>query len=65
MGIRASLDYHFIFSDEIDNTEQGRFNDFYWRGNIGINFYFGKPLQGQRNFSTGKGKQEGLKDDGF
>jgi curli production assembly/transport component CsgG len=65
VGVRASLDYHFIFSDEIDNMEQGRFNDFYWRGNIGINFYFGKPLQGRRKFSTGKGKSEGLKDDGF
>lgn len=64
VGIRASLDYHFIFSDEIDNMEQGKFNDFYWRGNIGVNFYFGKPLQGRRKFSTGQGKRE-LKDDGF
>ena len=64
VGIRASLDYHFIFSDEIDNMEQGKFNDFYWRGNIGVNFYFGKPLQGRRKFNTEQGKRN-LKDDGF
>lgn len=65
VGIRASLDYHFIFSDEIDNMEQGRFNDFYWRGNIGVNFYFGKPLQGKRKFSNGIGESTVPKDDGF
>lgn len=64
-GIRASLDYHFIFSDGIDNMEQGRFNDFYWRGNLGVNFYFGKPLQGKRKFELEKAKATGLGDDGF
>jgi len=65
VGIRAGIDYNYIFSDGIDNMEQGRFNDFYWRGNLGINLYFGKPLQGKRKFEIEKAKATGLSDDGF
>lgn len=48
VGLRASADYNFIFSDAIDDVVQGKYNDFYWRGNLGINFYFGKVLDGRK-----------------
>ncbi|MEM1120769.1 MAG: hypothetical protein AAGJ18_09995, partial [Bacteroidota bacterium] len=49
-GIRASVDYNAILSDNLDRIEQGRYNDFYWRGNIGVKYYFGTTLQGKRKF---------------
>ena len=49
-SVRASLDYNVILSDNLDRIEQGRYNDFYWRGNIGVKYYFGAPIQGKRKF---------------
>ena len=46
----TSLNYNYIFSDQIDNIEQGKYNDVFWRLNIGFNFYFGKTLSGNRKF---------------
>ena len=51
-GVRASVDYNFILSDNLDRIEQGRFNDFYWRGNVGVKYYFGTPVIGKRNFKV-------------
>jgi len=42
IGIHASADYNLLLNDSIDEIEQGKFNDFYWRGKIGITYYFGK-----------------------
>jgi len=58
VGIKLSADYNYIFSDAFDEVEQGRYNDFYWRGNIGLNFYFGNPLKDQRKFDFEKNKPE-------
>lgn len=41
VGIRAGAQYHYVFSDELDQMAQGKFNDFFWSANIGINLYFG------------------------
>ena len=49
-SIRASLDYNAILSDNLDRVEQGRYNDFYWRANVGVKYYFGEPLQSKRKF---------------
>ncbi len=49
IGLKGMADYNYIFSDNIDQVEQGRYNDFYWKMNIGLNFYFGKQL-GDRKF---------------
>ncbi len=53
-GLRFSLDYHYLFSDGFDLMEQGKYNDFYWRGNVGVNFYFGRQVEGERKFETEK-----------
>ena len=50
LSLRASLDYNVILSDRLDRVEQGRYNDFYWRGNVGVKYYFGSPLVGRRDF---------------
>lgn len=59
-GIRFSADYNYLFNDRLDQIEQGRYNDFFWRGNIGVNFYFGRKVEGARKF-----EKEQLKDDNF
>ncbi len=50
IGIKTSIDYNYLFSDEFDGISQGKYNDFFWRGNIGLQFYFGKELEGKRKF---------------
>lgn len=59
IGLKAGVDYNYIFSDELDTVEQGKYNDFFWRGNIGLRFYFGKKLEGTRKFNFNE------KSDGF
>jgi len=54
-SVRASLDYNAILSDNLDRVEQGRYNDFYWRANVGVKYYFGAPLESKRKFKL-KGK---------
>ena len=54
VGLKGAVDYNYIFSDALDAVEQGKYNDFYWRANIGINVYFGNPLEGDRKFDYGK-----------
>lgn len=54
VGLRASADYNYIFSDQLDDVNQGKYNDFYLRGNIGLNFYFGRDINGQRKFDFEK-----------
>lgn len=51
IGIKASIDYNYLFSDDFDGINQGKYNDFFWRGNIGLQFYFGKQLEGDRKFN--------------
>lgn len=48
IGLRVAVDYNYLLNDRFDTIEQGKYNDFYWRGNIGLNFYFGKPLEGRK-----------------
>jgi len=50
IGLRGVADYNYTFSDRLDEVEQGKYNDFYWRFNVGINFYFGETL-GDRKFN--------------
>ncbi|MEO1262894.1 MAG: CsgG/HfaB family protein [Bacteroidota bacterium] len=54
LGIRFSIDYNMLFNDRFDLVEQGQYNDYYWRGNIGLNFYFGKKVEGSRKFQYNK-----------
>ena len=50
IGFFLSADYNFLFNDRFDLMDQGKYNDRYWRGNIGLNFYFGKKVEGRREF---------------
>ncbi|MEL6864390.1 MAG: CsgG/HfaB family protein [Bacteroidota bacterium] len=50
VGVSFSADYNYIFSDALDQVEQGRYNDFYWRANAGLKFYFGETVEGNRKF---------------
>jgi len=54
VGLALSGDYNFLFSDQFDNIEQGKYNDWFWRVNLKLNFYFGKTLEGDRKFSYKK-----------
>ena len=38
-GFQASVNYHYLFSDGLDKVKQGYYNDFYWNGLIGLNYY--------------------------
>jgi len=51
IGIKTSLDYNILLSDNLDEVEQGKYNDHYWRANVGFNFYFGKEVVGERKFN--------------
>lgn len=54
VGFRAGVDYNFILSDGIDEIDQGKYNDLFWRGNIGLTFYFGEKIKSARKFNFGK-----------
>jgi len=41
-GLNFSVLNHYIFNDEIDGLKQGHYNDYFWEGKIGLNFYFDK-----------------------
>ncbi|MDO7847893.1 CsgG/HfaB family protein [Hymenobacter sp. M29] len=42
LGINVGIDNHFYLSDRIDQVVQGRYNDYYWGGRLGVIFYLGK-----------------------
>lgn len=50
ISLTSFLDYHQLLNDELDEVEQGKYNDYYWQGNIGLNFYFGKKVKSKRGF---------------
>lgn len=41
IGIDISATSSYLLDDDLDDVEQGRFNDYFWTGKIGINFYLG------------------------
>ncbi|MBK0404734.1 curli production assembly/transport component CsgG [Adhaeribacter sp. BT258] len=51
LGLNLSVQNHFLFSDNLDGVEQGRYNDYYWSGKVGINWYLG-PLFVNKNKSA-------------
>ncbi len=40
LALDLSADYHFLFSDELDDMNSGRYNDILWRLRAGVKFYF-------------------------
>ncbi|WP_237586956.1 CsgG/HfaB family protein [Pontibacter russatus] len=41
LGIEASVSSNYLFDDNLDDIDGGRFNDYYWVGKIGVTYYFG------------------------
>ena len=44
IGIKIFAEQNMLFTDDLEGLEQGKWNDFYWRIGLGINFYLGKPF---------------------
>ncbi len=42
LSITGNLMHIYTFSDQLDGVTQGKYNDFFWSANIGLNLYFGK-----------------------
>ena len=40
IGLNFEVINHYALSDQLDGITNGKFNDFYWNGNFGINIYF-------------------------
>ena len=45
LGLQAGLQYHYTFSDELDQVWQGKFNDYFYSASVGVNIYFGRKLE--------------------
>jgi curli production assembly/transport component CsgG len=43
LGLKVFVEQHLLFTDELENLDQGKWNDFYYKIGFGINFYLGKP----------------------
>lgn len=40
VALNFEINNHFLLSDKLDGLTNGKFNDFYWNGNLGVNIYF-------------------------
>jgi len=45
IGIKANMYFNYFFDDELDGYVTGKYNDYFWGGNIGINYYFLRGLK--------------------
>ena len=45
LGIQAGVQYHYTLSDELDQVQQGNYNDYFYSANVGVNVYFGRKLE--------------------
>ncbi|MGI9545223.1 MAG: CsgG/HfaB family protein [Cyclobacteriaceae bacterium] len=45
LGLQLSFDYNYVFSDKLDREIQGKYNDYFWGGKIGVSYYFGEGLR--------------------
>ncbi|MFK5958648.1 MAG: CsgG/HfaB family protein [Lutibacter sp.] len=43
LGIKLFAEQNLLFTDDIDRLVQGKWNDFYYKIGLGLNFYIGKP----------------------
>ncbi|WP_224996166.1 CsgG/HfaB family protein [Cesiribacter sp. SM1] len=41
LGLDLNASSSYMLNDRFDDVEQGRFNDYFWVGKLGINYYFG------------------------
>lgn len=48
IGISLALQNHYLFSDELDGVEHGKYNDYLWSGKIGATFYLGRLFKNKK-----------------
>ncbi len=53
IGLAASLDYNYAFTDLLDEKINGKYNDAFWQVNFGVNFYFGKKIKNKKRLAPG------------
>ncbi len=41
IGVSFELNNHYILSDKLDGLVNGKYYDYFWNGNLGVNVYFG------------------------
>lgn len=44
LGIKIFAEHNMLFTDDIDGLVQGKWNDYYYKLGLGLNFYIGKPF---------------------
>ncbi|AHJ96869.1 CsgG/HfaB family protein [Hymenobacter swuensis] len=42
LGLSVQLSQRWYFSDKVDRFDQGKYNDYYWSGRVGVTCYLGK-----------------------
>ncbi len=42
LGLQTSFDNNYFLSDQLDEMNHGKFNDYFWKARIGLAVYFGK-----------------------
>ena len=47
LSVDLGLDYNYLLNDDIDRLERGTYNDIYYRGRIGIRYFFNASLAGK------------------
>jgi curli production assembly/transport component CsgG len=43
LGIKVFVEQNMLFTDKLEDLNQGKWNDFYYKIGFGLNFYLGKP----------------------
>lgn len=46
LGLQLTVDNHYYLSDGLDGVSQGKYNDFYWAGRVGVVWYLGRKAPG-------------------
>lgn len=45
IGIKVFVEQNMLFTDKIEGLVAGKWNDYYWRVGLGLNFYLGQPYK--------------------
>lgn len=49
VSLQLSFDYNYLMNDDIDEINEGRYNDLYYRGQLGVKYYFGSDFGSSSN----------------
>lgn len=42
LSLQGQVRNHYVLSDELDQVQQGKYNDFFWSASVGVHIYLGK-----------------------